>query len=277
MELVGLIVCGVFAILWLYDKLFSEDPQIEQRRIERDSEERRSPVQYCSECRKPNKTEGSAHITSPMTTVGTSHQSRHVCSECRRQHDYCPRCGKRTLHLFRRYSTGAKLCKHCFESERRDWSDTRRAAIEYHGASCDICGSERQLQVHHITYARKGHELLSDLVVLCKWCHLKQHSTVYIGERGGRYIKRDGRKIYVSEEETEYSRAPVKNIPEMRAEKQANITMHTNVCDICSKAFKTQYETKKYCSDKCEVERRRRYDRIRDATPERKLRKHRIS
>ena len=36
---------------------------------------------------------------------------------------------------------------------------------------CWVCGSRRNLQVHHRTYRRFGHERLSDLVTLCERCH----------------------------------------------------------------------------------------------------------
>jgi hypothetical protein len=40
-------------------------------------------------------------------------------------------------------------------------------------ASCDKCKSERQLELHHKTYKHIG---LDDMQVLCKTCHIKQHS-----------------------------------------------------------------------------------------------------
>lgn len=38
---------------------------------------------------------------------------------------------------------------------------------------CEECGVEGVLEVHHITYARLGHEGLSDLKALCPACHQK--------------------------------------------------------------------------------------------------------
>jgi hypothetical protein len=37
------------------------------------------------------------------------------------------------------------------------------------------CPNTTDLQVHHLTYDRLGHELDSDLEVLCKRCHLLEH------------------------------------------------------------------------------------------------------
>ena len=36
---------------------------------------------------------------------------------------------------------------------------------------CVMCGTGKNLEVHHITYARLGYEDLYDLVTLCKKCH----------------------------------------------------------------------------------------------------------
>lgn len=40
---------------------------------------------------------------------------------------------------------------------------------------CQICGSGKNLQAHHITYARRGHEHVDDLVTLCAKCHCEVH------------------------------------------------------------------------------------------------------
>jgi hypothetical protein len=52
------------------------------------------------------------------------------------------------------------------------WLSTReKARIRAHNR-CQICNSdERQLQVHHRTYERRGEELPEDLIVLCDECH----------------------------------------------------------------------------------------------------------
>ena len=43
------------------------------------------------------------------------------------------------------------------------------------GFKCERCGSKKDLQVHHKTYKRKGHELPGDVELLCKTCHEKEH------------------------------------------------------------------------------------------------------
>lgn len=42
-------------------------------------------------------------------------------------------------------------------------------------AHCSDCGGRIRLQVHHLTYERIGHELDSDVVVLCADCHSARH------------------------------------------------------------------------------------------------------
>lgn len=42
-------------------------------------------------------------------------------------------------------------------------------------ARCAGCGSAELLELHHTSYERLYGESTGDLVVLCKWCHLKLH------------------------------------------------------------------------------------------------------
>lgn len=52
------------------------------------------------------------------------------------------------------------------------WDLRRRAALEDAGFCCQRCGADDEvLQVHHLTYARLGNELPSDLKVVCEPCH----------------------------------------------------------------------------------------------------------
>jgi 5-methylcytosine-specific restriction endonuclease McrA len=56
-----------------------------------------------------------------------------------------------------------------------EWKERRREAIKRDGKKCTQCGSKQRLQVHHLTYARKGDERPSDLVTLCRACHCIVH------------------------------------------------------------------------------------------------------
>lgn len=56
------------------------------------------------------------------------------------------------------------------------WKKTRRKALERSGYRCQVCNAANtQLDVHHRTYDRLGHEFDSDLTVLCNDCHSKFH------------------------------------------------------------------------------------------------------
>lgn len=44
------------------------------------------------------------------------------------------------------------------------------------GNRCEKCGARDNLHAHHLTYDRRGHELPSDLQVLCEKCHKAIHS-----------------------------------------------------------------------------------------------------
>ena len=59
------------------------------------------------------------------------------------------------------------------------WRDLRRRLLFARGFRCERCGAEfapsvqTPLQLHHLTYERLGHELDSDLVLVCPSCHLE--------------------------------------------------------------------------------------------------------
>lgn len=55
-----------------------------------------------------------------------------------------------------------------------EWQVIRRLALERDGG-CVVCYRADRLDVHHRTYERLGHELLSDVTVLCRDCHAKHH------------------------------------------------------------------------------------------------------
>jgi 5-methylcytosine-specific restriction endonuclease McrA len=48
---------------------------------------------------------------------------------------------------------------------------------------CALCEERKGLEVHHRTYARLGHERMSDLIVLCWKCHRRHHGTLASGRR----------------------------------------------------------------------------------------------
>lgn len=56
------------------------------------------------------------------------------------------------------------------------WQHMRQMALERSGHRCQLCGYRGNLKVHHNTYQNRGHEELTDLVVLCGKCHSKFHN-----------------------------------------------------------------------------------------------------
>lgn len=49
---------------------------------------------------------------------------------------------------------------------------------------CQECGSEKNLDVHHLAYKELYNVLLWDLKILCRPCHTKKHPVVYKKRRG---------------------------------------------------------------------------------------------
>lgn len=56
-----------------------------------------------------------------------------------------------------------------------EWNEKRQAALKRAKFACQLCHGGGQLHVHHRTYERRGHELNSDIIVLCSSCHAKFH------------------------------------------------------------------------------------------------------
>jgi len=52
-----------------------------------------------------------------------------------------------------------------------DWRKKRERAFELLGRKCNKCGSENNLQVHHLNYDNLYHESTCDVEILCTSCH----------------------------------------------------------------------------------------------------------
>ena len=57
----------------------------------------------------------------------------------------------------------------------KHWELVRRRALAVAEGRCFYCGTNEHLDVHHLTYRRKGCELDEDLIVLCRVCHAAEH------------------------------------------------------------------------------------------------------
>jgi 5-methylcytosine-specific restriction endonuclease McrA len=56
-----------------------------------------------------------------------------------------------------------------------EWQGLRRLAITKAGGRCQRCGEYRGLQVHHLTYERRGWEQIQDVEAVCSRCHRQEH------------------------------------------------------------------------------------------------------
>ena len=55
------------------------------------------------------------------------------------------------------------------------WFDVRKEMHSVVGYACEICGTNKGIQVHHLHYGNRGKETLNDLVCLCGSCHNLMH------------------------------------------------------------------------------------------------------
>ena len=53
----------------------------------------------------------------------------------------------------------------------KKWAKIRMAMFRNYGFACGLCGSKKQIQVHHRTYKNQYNEKPEDLIVLCHKCH----------------------------------------------------------------------------------------------------------
>ena len=56
-----------------------------------------------------------------------------------------------------------------------EWRNKKRERLQKDGFQCQICGSAKNLNVHHITYENVPWEEMDDLMTVCQSCHRKIH------------------------------------------------------------------------------------------------------
>jgi len=61
-------------------------------------------------------------------------------------------------------------------SELRNWQELKKELLE-EITRCEACGLKSMLELHHRTYINWGHETRDDVVLLCRKCHRKVHSS----------------------------------------------------------------------------------------------------
>lgn len=55
------------------------------------------------------------------------------------------------------------------------WQILRKRALANADHRCFYCGKTERLEVHHLSYRRRGCEFDEDLIVLCGECHAIEH------------------------------------------------------------------------------------------------------
>ena len=56
-----------------------------------------------------------------------------------------------------------------------EWAELRGEVLLRDEFQCQVCGSKRNLEVHHVSYIALGNESLEDLTTLCRGCHQSIH------------------------------------------------------------------------------------------------------
>lgn len=59
-----------------------------------------------------------------------------------------------------------------------EWARLRDRALAHADWRCQLCNRPDDLDAHHRTYERLGHEHLEDLTVLCRTCHDRHHDAM---------------------------------------------------------------------------------------------------
>ncbi len=59
----------------------------------------------------------------------------------------------------------------------KEYEALRKRVLERDSWRCQSCGSQRELQVHHVNpRSQLGHDALQNLITLCVSCHQRQHA-----------------------------------------------------------------------------------------------------
>ena len=59
------------------------------------------------------------------------------------------------------------------------WARIKLDLFEIRGRACEICGKDKVIHVHHLTYDRYGgDEEPEDLIILCARCHMIEHGII---------------------------------------------------------------------------------------------------
>ena len=71
-----------------------------------------------------------------------------------------------------------------------NWAAVRNDAVMQANNKCEVCGSLKRLNVHHLSYKNLGNEEPGDLIVLCSKCHMIEHGLIKIKKKRKRTKKK---------------------------------------------------------------------------------------
>ena len=66
--------------------------------------------------------------------------------------------------------------KYCEYLNSQEWKGKRDLALKRDGYKCQKCKIKTADDVHHLTYENLGNEKLSDLLSVCRECHIRIHN-----------------------------------------------------------------------------------------------------
>lgn len=72
-------------------------------------------------------------------------------------------------------ATILRWCPYDIYLQTAHWAAVRLRALDAAGNRCQMCNTDKLLQVHHRTYANRGSEKPGDVTVLCRDCHEAFH------------------------------------------------------------------------------------------------------
>ena len=71
------------------------------------------------------------------------------------------------------YKISKEMKERYYRSDKWKLLKFKRMSIK--GSNCELCNSTDNIELHHLTYERLTNEHLSDVILLCRNCHQKQH------------------------------------------------------------------------------------------------------
>lgn len=127
----------------------------------------------CRECRKNE-------VVFLKTSWGKqSYRQKPTCKEChdRFEKEYEEEERERKARIEERKNNLTRLKTMPYDDylQTDHWKEMRQVALRRANCRCQMCNTDKTLQVHHRTYIRRGEEYPNDLTVVCRKCHETHH------------------------------------------------------------------------------------------------------